>query len=87
MAQRISGFTDLVGRKRVLAGTDCGFGTIAGLGKVDADIVYKTWTSRVQGAGNHFGTFEELTMAARRSDDPKTGGALHSHSLAKNIVI
>jgi acetyl esterase/lipase len=74
VAQRISGFTDFVGRKRVLAGTDCGFGTIAGLGKVDVDIVYKTWASRVQGAGNHFGTFEELTMAERRSDDPKTDG-------------
>jgi 5-methyltetrahydropteroyltriglutamate--homocysteine methyltransferase len=50
VAQRIARFTDIVGRERVLAGTDCGFGTFAGLGKVDADIAYKKLASLVQGA-------------------------------------
>ena len=27
-------------RERVIAGTDCGFATFAGFGKVDAEIVY-----------------------------------------------
>jgi hypothetical protein len=39
-----------IGRERVLASTDCGFGTFAGLGKVDADIAFKKLTSLVQGA-------------------------------------
>ncbi len=30
----------MVGRERVLAGTDCGFGTFAGIGKMDAGISY-----------------------------------------------
>ena len=40
IAQRISQFADIVGRERVLAGTDCGFGTFAGIGKMDAEISY-----------------------------------------------
>lgn len=43
VAQRISRFTDIVGRERVLTGTDCGFGTIAGLGKVNAESCTRTW--------------------------------------------
>ena len=31
-------FANIVGRERVIAGTDCGFGTFAGVGKMDADI-------------------------------------------------
>src|SRR3984885_4213279 len=38
IAQRICQFADIVGRERVLAGTDCGFGTFAGIGKMDAGI-------------------------------------------------
>ena len=38
IAQRICQFADIVGRERVLAGTDCGFGTFAGIGKMDAAI-------------------------------------------------
>lgn len=50
VAQRIGQFADIVGRERVLAGTDCGFGTFAGLGKVDPDIAFKKLSSLVQGA-------------------------------------
>ena len=41
IAQRIEQFAAIVGRERVIAGTDCGFGTFAGIGKMDAEISYK----------------------------------------------
>ncbi len=40
VAQRLQRFIDIVGEERVMAGSDCGFGTFAGFGAVDADIVY-----------------------------------------------
>ena len=40
VAQRIERFTDIVGAERVIAGSDCGFGTFAGFGAVDPDIAY-----------------------------------------------
>ncbi|MEO5897524.1 MAG: cobalamin-independent methionine synthase II family protein [Vicinamibacterales bacterium] len=50
VAERICRFTDLVGRERVIAGTDCGFATFAGFGKVDADIVYAKLHALAEGA-------------------------------------
>jgi 5-methyltetrahydropteroyltriglutamate--homocysteine methyltransferase len=50
IAQRICQFADIVGRERVIAGTDCGFGTFAGIGKMDAGISYKKLRSLVEGA-------------------------------------
>ena len=50
VAQRIQQFADIVGRERVLAGTDCGFATFAGVGKVDSKIVWKKLESLAQGA-------------------------------------
>jgi 5-methyltetrahydropteroyltriglutamate--homocysteine methyltransferase len=50
IAQRICQFADMVGRERVLAGTDCGFGTFAGIGKMDADISYAKLASLAEGA-------------------------------------
>lgn len=38
--QRIERFTGIVGVDRVIAGSDCGFGTFAGFGAVDPDIAY-----------------------------------------------
>ena len=40
VAQRIRTFADIVGRDRVIAGTDCGFSTFAGFGAVDPQIVW-----------------------------------------------
>ncbi|MEM1073960.1 MAG: cobalamin-independent methionine synthase II family protein [Pseudomonadota bacterium] len=40
VAQRIERFTGIVGAERVIAGSDCGFGTFAGFGSVDPDIAY-----------------------------------------------
>jgi 5-methyltetrahydropteroyltriglutamate--homocysteine methyltransferase len=50
VAQRICQFTDIVGRERVIAGTDCGFGTFAGYGKIDPDIAFKKLGAMVEGA-------------------------------------
>jgi 5-methyltetrahydropteroyltriglutamate--homocysteine methyltransferase len=50
VAQRIGRFADIVGRERVIAGTDCGFGTFAGFGAVDADIVYAKFSAMAEGA-------------------------------------
>ena len=43
-------FADIVGRERVIAGSDCGFSTFAGYGTVDADITYAKLNSLVKGA-------------------------------------
>ena len=40
VAQRLERFVDIVGRARVYAGSDCGFGTFAGFGAVDPEIAY-----------------------------------------------
>jgi 5-methyltetrahydropteroyltriglutamate--homocysteine methyltransferase len=50
IAQRIGVFADIVGRERVLAGTDCGFGTFAGIGKMDAEISYAKLAALAEGA-------------------------------------
>jgi 5-methyltetrahydropteroyltriglutamate--homocysteine methyltransferase len=50
IAQRIERFTGIVGRDRVIGGSDCGFGTFAGFGVVDPDIAYAKLTSLSQGA-------------------------------------
>ncbi|MGH8285973.1 MAG: cobalamin-independent methionine synthase II family protein [Steroidobacteraceae bacterium] len=50
VAERICRYADLVGRERVMAGSDCGFGTFAGFGPVDPDIVYLKLRSLVEGA-------------------------------------
>jgi len=50
VAQRICQFADIVGRERVIAGSDCGFGTFAGYGKLDPDISFKKLGAMVEGA-------------------------------------
>jgi len=50
VAQRICQFASIVGRERVVAGTDCGFGTFAGIGKMDPEISFKKLEALVQGA-------------------------------------
>jgi len=50
VAERIERFADIVGRERVIAGTDCGFGTFAGFGPVEPDIAYLKLAAMVEGA-------------------------------------
>jgi 5-methyltetrahydropteroyltriglutamate--homocysteine methyltransferase len=60
VAQRILSFTDIVGPDRVIAGTDCGFGTWAGFGAIDPDICWAKLRSLTEGA----------QIAAERADGP-----------------
>ena len=50
VAQRIERFTPIVGADRVIAGSDCGFGTFAGFGSVDPDIAYAKLKALSEGA-------------------------------------
>lgn len=50
VAERLERFAELVGRERVIAGTDCGFGTFAGFGPVEPEIAYRKLASLVEGA-------------------------------------
>jgi 5-methyltetrahydropteroyltriglutamate--homocysteine methyltransferase len=50
VAERLERFAHIVGRERVMAGTDCGFGTFAGFGPVEPDIAYLKLKSLVDGA-------------------------------------
>jgi len=48
--QRLERFINIVGKDRVLAGSDCGFGTFAGFGAVDPDIAYAKLRTLSEGA-------------------------------------
>ena len=50
VAQRLERFTNIVGVDRVIAGSDCGFGTFAGFGSVDPDIAYAKLSTLAKGA-------------------------------------
>jgi 5-methyltetrahydropteroyltriglutamate--homocysteine methyltransferase len=50
VAERLCRFADIVGRERVIAGTDCGFSTFAGFGPVEPEIVYMKLGAMVEGA-------------------------------------
>ena len=50
VAQRIERFAGIVGVDRVIAGSDCGFGTFAGFGTVDPAIAYAKLATLSKGA-------------------------------------
>ena len=50
VAERIARFVGIFGAERVIAGSDCGFGTFAGFGAVDPEIAYAKLTSLAEGA-------------------------------------
>ena len=50
IAQRIERFGGIVGKERVVASTDCGFGTFAGYGKIDPGVTWKKLRALRQGA-------------------------------------
>ena len=50
VAERIERYANIVGKERVIAGTDCGFGTFAGFGAVHPDIAYAKLESLAEGA-------------------------------------
>ncbi|BAK65916.1 conserved hypothetical protein [Sphingobium sp. SYK-6] len=50
VAQRIERFAAFVGPERVVASTDCGFGTFAGYGKIDPEVAWKKLAALSEGA-------------------------------------
>jgi 5-methyltetrahydropteroyltriglutamate--homocysteine methyltransferase len=50
VAQRLERFTTVFGRDRVMAGSDCGFGTFAGFGAVDPEIAWAKLATLKEGA-------------------------------------
>ncbi|MGB2262097.1 MAG: cobalamin-independent methionine synthase II family protein [Candidatus Puniceispirillaceae bacterium] len=50
VAQRLERFVNIVGADRLIAGSDCGFGTFAGFGAVDPDIAYAKLGALTEGA-------------------------------------
>jgi 5-methyltetrahydropteroyltriglutamate--homocysteine methyltransferase len=50
IAQRIGRFAAIVGPERVMASTDCGFGTFAGYGKIDPAVAWKKLAVLREGA-------------------------------------
>lgn len=50
IAQRIERFAAIVGADRVIAGTDCGFGTFAGYGKIDPEVTWRKFRALREGA-------------------------------------
>lgn len=50
VAERVVRFANIVGRERVIASSDCGFGTFAGFGKIDPDICYAKLGTLAEGA-------------------------------------
>jgi len=55
IAQRLQRFIDIVGAERVIAGSDCGFGTFAGFGAVDPDIAWAKLASLPEGTARASG--------------------------------
>jgi 5-methyltetrahydropteroyltriglutamate--homocysteine methyltransferase len=50
IAQRLERYIAMVGADRVIASTDCGFGTFAGYGKIDPDVTWKKLAVLSEGA-------------------------------------
>jgi 5-methyltetrahydropteroyltriglutamate--homocysteine methyltransferase len=48
--QRVDRFVEIVGADRVIAGSDCGFGTFAGFGAVDPEIAWAKLATLAEGA-------------------------------------
>jgi 5-methyltetrahydropteroyltriglutamate--homocysteine methyltransferase len=50
IAEQLCQYADIVGRERVIAGADCGFGSFAGYSRVDPAIAYKKLRALAEGA-------------------------------------
>ena len=50
IAEQLCQYADIVGRERVIAGTDCGFGSFAGYSRVDPAIAYEKLRALAGGA-------------------------------------
>jgi len=50
IAQRLTQYADVVGAENVMAGTDCGFGTVAGMQNVVASVTWAKFRAMAEGA-------------------------------------
>lgn len=50
VAQRIVRFAEAVGKENVIAGTDCGFGTFAGMYPIDPKVTWLKLQAMAEGA-------------------------------------
>ncbi len=50
IAQRLERYASIVGKERLIASTDCGFGTFAGYGKIDPAVTWKKLRALREGA-------------------------------------
>ena len=50
IVNRLKQFSSVIPKDQLMAGTDCGFSTFAGFGKIDEEICYKKLSSLVEGA-------------------------------------
>ncbi len=50
VAERLTRYAGVIGKERVMATSDCGFGTFAGYGKIDPDIAFKKLRAMAEGA-------------------------------------
>lgn len=50
VAQRLKRFAAIVGKKRVIAGTDCGFSTVAGMIRVYPTVTWAKFRAMAEGA-------------------------------------
>ena len=68
VAERIQRFCGIVGPERIIAGTDCGFGTFAGAATVDTGIVWAKLAALAEGA--RLAT-ERLRPRSLRREEPR----------------
>jgi 5-methyltetrahydropteroyltriglutamate--homocysteine methyltransferase len=50
VAQRIARYANIVGRERVVAGSDCGFSTFVDTARIDPDVVWRKLAAMAEGA-------------------------------------
>jgi 5-methyltetrahydropteroyltriglutamate--homocysteine methyltransferase len=67
IAQRLERFVGIVGAERVIASTDCGFGTFAGYGKIDPEVTWKKLRALREGADRVAARSASLRPAVARS--------------------
>ena len=79
IAQRIERYTAIVGAERVIASTDCGFGTFAGYGKIDPAVTWKKLRALRAGADPRSGPIVAHGEPPHRS---APGGRARSARLA-----
>ena len=49
VAERLIKYSTVVPKEQLMAGTDCGFSTFAGFGKIDENICYEKLIALVEG--------------------------------------